>query len=325
MCLQLVAGNFVYKERWVRMNMRGFMVTLILGVMSLSATAESATPTSTSDAQVLPGSSPVNHSAVSGTESPPPPNSNGPIVVTLPNSIKIETTGTPTNSGLLTLIGVLVTAAVSVLLGYKTANITDKGRIETRELAAKERETKVLLEEQALAERQRQFDADQAQKEQQTGASLKIAREAETNKATIEGRRIALEMKRFGLEEGTTDYEAYLAATRFVHEQQVAEAQLIHSFSDKLFSENQEERSFAVFVLSAYVNPEVMGRIASCGETVVSNDTLKMLAAINGYEIAAVAKAILERRQAGEASKVGSPGNESSRGAPPATIPVLKV
>ena len=80
-----------------------------------------------------------------------------------------------------------------------------------------------------------------------------------------------------------------------------------------------------MFVLSAYVNPEVIGPIASCGETVISNDTLKMLAAINGYDIAAVAKAALERRRTGEASKVGNPANESSRGGPPATIPVLKV
>ncbi len=307
------------------MNMRSFMATLILGLTSLSATAESATPTSTSDAQVLPGSIPVNHSAVAATESPPPPNSNAPVVVTLPSSIKIETTGTPTNSGMLTLVGILVTAAVSVLLGYKTANIADKGRIETRESAAKERETKVLLDERNLTERKRQFDEDQAQKDQQSRLNVKIAREVEANKATIEGSRIALEMKRFGLQEGTTDYEAYLAATRFVHEQQVAEAQLIHSFSDKLFSENEKERSFAVFVLSAYVNPEVIGRIASCGETVISNDTLNMLAAINGDEIAAVAKTILERRQTGEALKGSSPGNESSRGGPPATIPVLKI
>jgi hypothetical protein len=104
-----------------------------------------------------------------------------------------------------------------------------------------------------------------------------------------------------------------MAATRFVHEQQVAEAELIRSFSDRLLSENETERTFALFVLSAYISPEVIGRLAAAGEAIISTSSLEKLATIDGYEIAEVAHAIVRRRKADdEQSKSAAAGISSS-------------
>jgi len=114
-------------------------------------------------------------------------------------------------------------------------------------------------------------------------------------------------MERLGVQVGTSDNDAYIAAARFVHEQHLAEAGLIHSFSENLLSEAERERSFALFVLSAYVSPEVIGRIAAAGKAVISDESLKILATIDDPRIASVAKTALERRKVSPAAQQTEP------------------
>lgn len=260
--------------------------------------------------------SPVPREAVSAAASPTPPSTRPsarptpsasgtaragvPIVVYLPNPIVIKSSsegkGGDSGSGWLALLGIVVTAAVSIFLGYKSGQDAEQARSATSELAKKEREVKVNLAQLELAIKQEQFNADLAHKKQQASAANAQAHQ-----------KLNLEMERLGVQVGTSDSDAYIAAARFVHEQHLAEAGLIHSFSENLLSDRERERSFALFVLSAYVSPEVIGRIAAAGKVVISDESLKMLATIDDPRIASVAKIALERRKASPGAQQTEP------------------
>jgi hypothetical protein len=119
----------------------------------------------------------------------------------------------------------------------------------------------------------------------------------EMTKLTIAQQQIDLELGRLGFQSGVSDRDAYMAAQRVAHDQQMAEATLVKSFSEQLLSADKKANLFALSVLSAYVNPEVIRQLAAAGEELVSNEALKVLASNNGYEIAKVAKEIQKARQ----------------------------
>jgi hypothetical protein len=228
---------------------------------------------------------------------------NGPLTLIVPNPIKVESTltgggGGGSWSGWLTFFGVVVTAGVSGWVGYKTAEAAEQNRALTSELAMKEREVKVELARLELATKIDQFDKDLAEKKRQSDLASSTAKAAEQNKMSIEENRIAIELQRLGFQSGTAGNDAYLAATRFVHEQQIAEAELIRSFSDRLLSENERDSTFAIFVLSAYVSLEVIERLAAGGEKIIPTASLERLSRIDGYQISSIARSILEHRKA---------------------------
>jgi hypothetical protein len=191
----------------------------------------------------------------------------------------------------LALVGVVVTAGVSGWVGYQAA-----------QNAMHDREARIGIAEAELATKIDHFEQEQAEKRRQADQSNHTTEISEQNKLSIEENRIAVELKRLGFQSGVSDNEAYLAASRFVHEQQVAEAELIRSFADRLLGETEKERSFALCVLSAYVSPEVIERIAAGGEAIVSKESLEKLAAVERYEISKVARSILERRKSSSKS-----------------------
>src|SRR6266704_2880884 len=101
------------------------------------------------------------------TTSPPPASApNGPITVNLPNPIKIEATSVGSSggwlSGLLTLLGVLVTAGVSGWIGYATAKGGELTRKLTERLALEEHQIKLSLAKLDLNAKQDQFNREQA-------------------------------------------------------------------------------------------------------------------------------------------------------------------
>jgi hypothetical protein len=215
-----------------------------------------------------------------------------PIVITITDPVKFETTSTGGGegswSGWLTFFGVVLTAVVSAGLGFLTARSEERGRSLTKQLAEEEQRVRLTIAELELEEKKRQSNiTDWLRRE-----------EIDTNKS-IEERRIDIELKRLGF----SDSDSYLAVTRFVHDRQMAEAELLRSFSERLLSESERERSFALFVLSAYVDPVIIERLAAGGEEVVSTRSLEGLSRIDGDEISRVAKAILEQRKKNPAPK----------------------
>jgi hypothetical protein len=266
-----------------------------------------ASPPATAERPAAPPSPPSNSQPSSvAPNSPVATAPSGPITINIPSPIKIEATSTGgggSGSGWLTFLGVIVTAGVSGWVGYQTAKGAAEMRAQTKELAIQEREVKVELAHLELATRVDQFEKEQAEKRRQANRTHVIER----GKMGIEEKRIAIELERLGFQSGVSDNEGYLAATRFVHEQQFAEAELIRSFSDRLLGVDERERLFALFVLSAYVNPEVIRRLAAGGEEIISTASLKKLAAVGDYEISAVAQSILEHRKSGASAEISDP------------------
>jgi hypothetical protein len=218
----------------------------------------------------------------------PLPINAAPITFTLPNPIKIELTavgGGSSGSGWLTFFAALATAGVSGWVGYITAQNNEKMRNLSKENALREREDRLaeFEERRKVAERTRE-----------------AADTSENNKMSIEQRRLAIEMERLGFQFSTTDNETYLAANRFIHEQQKAEAELLRSLSEKLLSTTERERLFALLVLTAYVNSDVIGRLADGGDEIIPTAHLEKLAELKDEELSLVAKTALVRRKSGQ-------------------------
>ncbi len=193
---------------------------------------------------------------------------------------------------------------VACLVAYKAGQDAEEGRVLTKELAIKESEIKIQIAHLEFARKVKQNEEEIAEKWREADRLYAASQAAEKNKLSIEENRIAVEVKRLGFQSGVSGNDTYLAAMRFVHEQQIAEAELIRSFSDKLLSESERERSFAVFILSAYISPEVISRLAAGGEDIISTKSLEKLAAIDGYQISDVAQSILARRKANDENVV---------------------
>jgi hypothetical protein len=278
----------------------GFLVVLFAVMCFQLAGAQQALSPQPAPPQTTAEKSTAESSPTTATASQPlpgAPTTNGSIIVNLPNPIRIEGASPGSGgswSGWLALLGAFVAAAVSWWVGYKTAQSAEEQRSLMRELATQERETKVSLARLELATKEDHFNKEQAEIKRQADLTHSATQLAARNEISIKENQIALELKRLGFQSG----EAFLAATRLVHERQVAEAELIRSFSDRLLGESERESWFALFVLSAYVSPEVIARLAAGGEDIISTANLEKLAAINGDQIADVARSIIERRKA---------------------------
>ena len=105
--------------------------------------------------------------------------------------------------------------------------------------------------------------------------------------------RITLQMRELQQKMDLSDYEAFMAAKRLIHDRDLAQANLVHTFFDKLLSESQSERNLALFAISAFVEPEKIARLAAGGDAVVSRESLSRLAARGEEEMAAVAQKLL--------------------------------
>jgi len=182
-------------------------------------------------------------------------------------------------------------------VGYKTAQGAEQGRALTEELAMKEREIKVQIADLELATKIDQFEKDIAEKRRHSDITVNAGRISEQNRMSIAENQISVELQRLGFQHDISSSDTYLSVSRLVHDQQMAEVELIRSFSDRLLGEAERDRLFALFVLSAYVSPEVIGRLASGGEEIISTQSLEKLAAIGDYQISTVAKSTLERRK----------------------------
>jgi hypothetical protein len=173
-----------------------------------------------------------------------------------------------------------------------TARGGEETREMTKELAMKERVVKLKLAELELSMKSDQFEKDLAEKKRVADRLHRTSKVSERDKRTFAEVQAENEMQRLGI----SNDETYLAATRFVHDQRIAEVELLRSFSDRLLGNTDRERLFALLVLSAYVNPEVIGRLADGGNEIIPTANLKTLAELKG-EIALVAKSALARRE----------------------------
>jgi hypothetical protein len=243
-----------------------------------------------------------------------------PVVISLPGPIKIESTssgggGVGWLTAVLGLLGVAVTAAVSGWVGHKNVQAAAEQRVVAKEIALHDREAKIKLADDDLKARTDQFEKKLAEEQRQADQTAAGAQAAHAHTKSIERDRFDLELKRLGYQSGISDNEMRLAATKFVHEQQRAEAELVRSFADRLLGEKERDRSFALFALSAYVSADVIGRLAAAGEDIVPTASLEKLATIDGYEIAGVAKKIIERRK--PPAKSETPASEERPAAQP--------
>jgi uncharacterized transporter YbjL len=214
--------------------------------------------------------------------------------VILPNPIKIESTGSGGSvSGLLTLLGILATAAVSLWAANKANRAADLSRNLTSDLAEKERGVRLEIAkaELKIKEMELQTKKDQFEKEQEENKQHNALVHKQTVRAYVS--QYELDLKRLGLQSS----DAYLAATRLEHEQRVAEAEVVHSLSEKLLSEKRPDRLFALLVLSEYVRPQIISRLAAGGTEIVSDDDLKKLAALDDPKITDVVRSIMKLRQ----------------------------
>jgi hypothetical protein len=239
-----------------------------------------------------------------------------PVVVQLPETIKIDAsrnTKSEDDSLISRLFGsggaigsilVFIAAIVGTFATYIIANFT---RILTKSIADEDRYAKSKLLELELSAkraafeedmkfRTEQFEKEYSEKRRQYDASYNLSLRSEENKMTIEEKRIAIELQRFGNQYGLSNRDSYLSALKFVHEQQTKEIQLLHSLADRLLSNNETDRMFAVLVLSSYVNADVIGRLAAGGEQIISTACLETLTGIEDDQISKVAKSILQLR-----------------------------
>jgi hypothetical protein len=276
-------------------QLRRLLVVALVVVVSSAIAQQSPSP------QTVPETAGGKVSAGSPSSSTPPPQPPAPgltahsaitpggaISINLPNPVKIEATSTGSGgvSGWLVLFGVFVTAGASLWVGNWTARAAAESRALTSQIAEKERQVKLDLAQLELTTKREHFKTEQEEKKRQTDLAN-----------SQEGRKFLLGLQQLGFQSGVSDNDAYQAAMRFLHEQQVAEAELIRSFSDRLLSENERERSFALLTLSAYISPKMIKRLAAGGDDVISTASLKKLAAIDDPEIAGVVQSILQRRQ----------------------------
>ncbi len=130
-----------------------------------------------------------------------------------------------------------------------------------------------------------QFDREQKEKRAQADRSHNYAQEIDGIKLSIEERRIAAELERLGFQNTSSGIDSYISISRFVNEKQDAEVKILQSFSDRLLGDTAKERLYALLIISAYVSPEVIKRLAAGGEEIIPTESLKILEKTEDYEI----------------------------------------
>lgn len=257
---------------------------------------------------------------------PPPPTAttsttpNSAIVINVPNPVKIETIPAGSSggslSGVLTFLAGIVVAliggAISLKQGYLAVGTAQKAREAASDLAEREGNLRMHLAEREgdlrieLAEMDLEIKRkDLEEKQRQAKEIARITELAEKNKTKFEQDRNSIELERLGFQSGGADREAYMAATRFVHEQQLAEISLLESYSSRLTSGSERDRSFALFALSAYISPKVIGRLAIGG--IISMEDLEKLTMIDDQKIVAAAKSAIQQQKISRGSSIPSP------------------
>jgi hypothetical protein len=242
----------------------------------------------------------------------------GPITLDVPSPIKIDTGSSGGGGGLMaaifTLLGVLITALFGYVNGYwgrkETRDLTEREQqikvdIAEKDLKAKDAELKnrAALADLELKTKQDHFDREQAAIEVREKQKRQAEEAAEKNKIMFEDNRYAIELRRLGV----SDQEAYMAASRLEHDRKIAEVELIKSFSAQLLGKDEREQLFALLVLSTYISPQVIKKLATGGEEIVTTASLERLSAIDGDEIVSVARSILARRKSPAASEANPP------------------
>ncbi|MCJ2059799.1 hypothetical protein MKL09_25125, partial [Methylobacterium sp. J-048] len=226
---------------------------------------------------------------------------NGTVTLNIPNSIKLEGFPKGADSGSsatawIALIGVIITACVTGWIGLSNVGSAEATRILTANQNTLDRNLRKSLADMDANLRTELAKLEQAESRRQADRAHRAGMQADYNKMSIEERRIKIELQRLGFETGASDNSTYLSVIRFVHEQQVKEGELLKAFSEQLLGKTEQERLFALLVLSAYVNLDVLKRLTDGGEQIISTESLKILAKSADEEISAFAQDIIEKR-----------------------------
>ncbi len=174
-----------------------------------------------------------------------------------------------------------------------------------------DRELEVQMQETAITEEREKFEKEHAEKRRQADRLFAAGQTAEQNKIGIEKDKILIEMNRLGFNADVSDRETYLATARFMHDRQIAEAELLKTYSDRLLHEDGAQRFLALLALSEFLGADIIRRLASGGEDIVRDKTLEQLAKVDDKKIAAVARKLLDQRKVG----TSAPNAKQSPGA----------